>query len=57
MQQIHGQDVDQPFLPSNITQEVENDIARIMRFEGSEENKQLILDFDRKCCVNGNKLG
>jgi integrase len=56
MQQIHGQDVDQPFLPSNITQEVENDIARIMRFEGSEENKQLILDFDRQCCANGNKL-
>jgi len=50
------QAVNNVLLSSNLPKDMENSIARIERFDGSEENKRLVIDFDRQCCANGNKL-
>jgi len=42
--------------PCSVARDVENNISRIEEFEGSNENKKLILEYDRQCSANGNKL-
>ncbi len=52
----HEKAVKYTLLPNSVPQDVENNISKIKEFKGSDENKGLILAFDRQCSANGNKL-
>jgi integrase len=43
-------------LPSNIPRKIESTLNRVKSFQGNEENKKLVLEYDRQLYMNGNAL-